>query len=1325
MEDKVVNILEKEKANLETIESLKSKSFESSEKVSYESENQSENDCLVVENVCDKEENPKVIAPRMFKLNVSQCVSQISMSKSSCDSNNVEIKLKRKRRKRKSSKQNVKQVDNDVSRANSDFVHFSDLDTFSNVRRPKNSGVIWNKKGSSNTSNVGLSAVSVSNLNKNVKRYSRKDLLACNNSHLGETSSAYMCNNAMNVSCDSRMNDLLDDNNFFIFNDVIVRISPVSRMLFRKKPCDSMNFLETVRFGNNDFAVIAGYGDVVIGSMTIKKVYYVEGLGHNLSSVGQFCDNGLEVAFRKSTCFVRNEDGVDLLTDEASEVIISFIKKTQVNLQLQVQRVRTDNGTEFKNKTLAKFFDEVGITQQFSAARTPQQNGKSSNLSVSQVDEASKKDLEDLFQDFYDEYFHSSKIMKSPTTNVETSINDEVFHEISKSFQGESSSSSLNDDVQQSSKEVILPQTNTRSIHINKVSNGDEASTSHNVFNERLEDAYFDASTSFHDPSNVQTYYQPYPHEKKWTKDHPLHKIIGDPKSSVRTRGQLANSCLFSCLLSSIEPANVAEALRDADWGANQGQNQPQAPAYQALVYQAPVHQPQIPQPQVVTTHEFTNFMKANDVILKNMQTNMNSLTNSNLELKNMFGQFMKMNTASSSGSGTLPGNTITNLKEDLKGITTRSGTVYQAPTIPTSSSPVVKRETEATKDTVHPTNNGSTKDIQPLVVPTESPILNSELVISFIIEPVASLVSALKPNQRTSIPYPSRLHDQKLCDKANDQREKFFQIFKGLYLNISFVDALILMPKFGPSIKSLLTNKDKLCELARTPLNEHCSAVLLNKLPEKLGDADKFLIPCDFPGMAECLALTDLGANINLMPLSVWNKLSLPDLSPTCMTLELADRSISRPVKVAEDVFVKVGTFHFPADFVVVDFDADPRVPLILWRSFLKIGRALIDVFKGGLTLRVGKEAITFNLDQTSRYSANYNDMMTNRIDVINMACEEYSQEVLGFSDVIANDPTLPEVDQSYVDTEGDILLLEAFLNDDPSLPPPNQGNYLPQVRKELKIYEAKSDKSSIDEPPEVKLKDLPPHLEYAFLKGDDKLPVIIVKDLSVEENSALITVLKSHKRAIAWKLSDIKGNYLPEVHKELKIREAKSDKFSINEPLEVELKDLPPHLEYAFLEGNDKFPVIIAKDLSVEEKTALITVMKSHKRAIAWKLSDIKEYPTRNSSSTFPSNLPKESRVLRIVTGQPKELIEIIILKLSSIITSDYFHLETKLVFVRNKMHKAFPLMVKKFPLPKGTSHCLKKNATARRKVLSLLEVCTAIIVKEKPSVKDDSFL
>nr|GEX27383.1 reverse transcriptase domain-containing protein [Tanacetum cinerariifolium] len=197
----------------------------------------------------------------------------------------------------------------------------------------------------------------------------------------------------------------------------------------------------------------------------------------------------------------------------------------------------------------------------------------------------------------------------------------------------------------------------------------------------------------------------------------------------------------------------------------------------------------------------------------------------------------------------------------------------YQGPTIPTTSSSlpkVVERETEVTKDTVHPTNNGSTKDVQPPIVQAETSTLSSEPIVAPIIEPVVAPISAPKPNLKPSIPYPSRLHNQKLRDKANDQKDKFFQIFQDLNFNISFADALILMPKFGPTIKTLLTNKDKLSELSRTPLNEHCLAVLLKKLPEKLGDPDKFLIPCDFSRMDECLALADLDASINLMPLSV-----------------------------------------------------------------------------------------------------------------------------------------------------------------------------------------------------------------------------------------------------------------------------------------------------------------------------------------------------------------------------------------------------------------------------------------------------------------------
>ncbi|GJT96609.1 reverse transcriptase domain-containing protein, partial [Tanacetum coccineum] len=337
--------------------------------------------------------------------------------------------------------------------------------------------------------------------------------------------------------------------------------------------------------------------------------------------------------------------------------------------------------------------------------------------------------------------------------------------------------------------------------------------------------------------------------------------------------------------------------------------------------------------------------------------------------LTDMLSKFVISNTASTSGSGSLPSNTITNLKVDLKGITTRSGVAYQGPTIPTTSPPkVVERETEVKKDMVPPTNNGSTKDVQPLVVQVQTQMPNSE--------PVVAPFSAPMPNQKPSIPYPSRRNDERSREKSNEQIEKFYEIFRDLSFEISLTDALILMPKFALTLKALIGNKEKLSEMARTPLNEHCSAVILNKLPEKLGDPSIFLIPCDFPGMDECLALADLSARINLMPLSMWKKLSLLELTPTCMTLELVDRSITQPIGIAEDVYLKLGKFKFPADFVVVDFDADPRVPLILGRFFLKTGHALIDVYEGELTLRVGKEAVTFNLDQTSRYSSNYDDM-------------------------------------------------------------------------------------------------------------------------------------------------------------------------------------------------------------------------------------------------------------------------------------------------------------------------------------------------------------
>nr|GFB04041.1 reverse transcriptase domain-containing protein [Tanacetum cinerariifolium] len=359
--------------------------------------------------------------------------------------------------------------------------------------------------------------------------------------------------------------------------------------------------------------------------------------------------------------------------------------------------------------------------------------------------------------------------------------------------------------------------------------------------------------------------------------------------------------------------------------------------------------------------------------------------------------------------------------------------------------------------------------------------------------------------------------------------------VFKEMSFEISFTDTLMLMPKFASTLKALIRNKEKLSEMARTLMNEHCLAVILNKLPKKLGDPGKFLIPCEFPRMDECLALVDLGASNNLMPIFVWKGLTLPELTSTYMTLELADRTESKPVVIAKDVKVKVGMFHFPVDFMVVDFEPHPRVPLILGRCFLKISRALIEVYKGELTLRIGNESITYILDQTSRFSANYDQMTANKIDVTDEACDEYSQEVLGFSDVtesgsptpsndpivsttspaltlfgdsdfllfeeadaflgLEDDPDSPELDPSYYDPEGDILSLEVILNSDPSPPLLNHEQSVPSFKEELKACEAKTIKSSIDEPPEVELKDLPPILNMHFWKATTSYLSLLLK--------------------------------------------------------------------------------------------------------------------------------------------------------------------------------------------------------------------------------------
>ncbi|GKA16530.1 reverse transcriptase domain-containing protein [Tanacetum coccineum] len=382
--------------------------------------------------------------------------------------------------------------------------------------------------------------------------------------------------------------------------------------------------------------------------------------------------------------------------------------------------------------------------------------------------------------------------------------------------------------------------------------------------------------------------------------------------------------------------------------------------------YQAPIQQT-----QVAPSNELSNYKKMNDANMKAMQNQINnvknelrnemqtsiqtSILNQTNELKNMMASFFQMNTASSSGTGLLPSNTVANPRGDLKAITTRSGISYDGPPIPPLPK-VVEWEPEVTKDTVQP----STENIQPLVVQIQAPID----------EPVVA------PNPKPSIPYPSRANKQKLHEKDDNLASKFVKIFRELHFELSFADALLHMPK----IASMFNNKEIFFDLAKTPVNENCSTVILKNLSKKLGDPGKFLIPCDFQELVECLALADL----------------------------------------------------------------------------------------------VDDEAITFKVGQTLRYS--YNDAVSiNRIDDIDVVCEEYAQEVLGFSDrstsgnptpsldpilstscpslipfeegdfiseeieaCLTNDSIPPGIDDDDFDPKGDLLLLEKLLNDDPSSPLP-----------------------------------------------------------------------------------------------------------------------------------------------------------------------------------------------------------------------------------------------------------------------------------------------
>nr|GFA80373.1 reverse transcriptase domain-containing protein [Tanacetum cinerariifolium] len=399
--------------------------------------------------------------------------------------------------------------------------------------------------------------------------------------------------------------------------------------------------------------------------------------------------------------------------------------------------------------------------------------------------------------------------------------------------------------------------------------------------------------------------------------------------------------------------------------------------------------------------------------------------------------QFMQNLYNKPSTSSSLPSNTIPNPKGEAKAITTRSGMSYKEPPIlPTGVNQ--QEPIEVTMDTELPNSD----DIHPPTVQVEIQE-----------DKPAEEPSAVIPKAKANLPYPSRFQKEKVREKDDILVAKFMEIFRDLHFELSFADALIHMTKFAPMFKKLLNNKDKLIELTKTPLNENYSAVVLKKLPEKLGDP-------------------------------------------------------------------------------------------------------------GEITLRHGDQSLTLKYGDTPSISYN-NPKSLNKVDLVDATCEEYSQEVLGFTDVVSNEVSSPyydpivsnssqnltpfnasdfllleeadafiaiddepissNIDATYYDSEEDILILEALLNNDPERPS-NQKDYFLTLHKDLKVVEPKN-QSFEDEPPEVELKELPPHLEYAFLGDNRKWPVIIAKDLSSNEKTALINVLKTRKKAIAWKLTDIKG--------------------------------------------------------------------------------------------------------------------------------------------------------------------------------------------------------
>ncbi|GKD57365.1 reverse transcriptase domain-containing protein, partial [Tanacetum coccineum] len=360
-----------------------------------------------------------------------------------------------------------------------------------------------------------------------------------------------------------------------------------------------------------------------------------------------------------------------------------------------------------------------------------------------------------------------------------------------------------------------------------------------------------------------------------------------------------------------------------------------------------------MPQIQGVAKTDFENYVKAIDAVLKNVQNQGQNLQNQMANVTSLLTSLCDnfKNLASTSNSGTLPSQTVTNPRQQINAITTRSGKTLEEPLTPLVPTPVVSNPQEEPKQNPET----STEKVQNPNLENTAHVPSPGEEYSIFIEitkPKAKKTFNLDPNSprpnsyQSRLPYPERMKVRE-NEKPSAQLSRFLKMFKQLRLEIGLKDALVEMPEFNKWLSSLLRNKEKLEEIAIITVNAECSAIIMNKVPEKLKDPGKFLIPCALQELNRTSALANSGASINLLPHSIYKKLELEALTPTRMTLELANHSILHPMGIAEDVVVRVDGFTFLADFVVVNFEPDPRVPIILGRPFLRTTKALIDLYE------------------------------------------------------------------------------------------------------------------------------------------------------------------------------------------------------------------------------------------------------------------------------------------------------------------------------------------------------------------------------------------